>query len=495
MRYWLSINVIVLLSINTSLGQMLSNQGTLISVKNDAVVSVHGDVLNDNNGTFDNSNEIHVHGNVENNGNGTFYNSKTIYVDGDWENNANNEAFTSTTVGEVILLGDDQTIKGSSITRFFDLKLENTGIKYATIDAYINGTLYLNDREFNADTNTIHVFNTDLNAIMHTQGSPYWGMVSNDGNGGLLRHTLNDQAYFYPIGSSLNGIQFRPINIKPNTTAAAAYKARLADIDATIDGFDRDLLSPELCNINPHFYHRIAQTAGTQGATLDFFYDAVADGNYSNIAHWDSNLWENASTGTNAIDTTYNLTVLTGTSVVTNFTPNPFALAKPGIVAQVSADTVITVGTTAELSASGGDFYTWTPAQDLSCDICDNTIASPLETTTFIVNIENIEGCIVVDTVLVEVEPVTEVLVPNVLTPNNDGKNDTWYIKNIDLFDTRSVKIVNRWGDIVFEAKVYQNNFNGEFAGGKLPAGTYYYILDLGEDLGIHKGPVTIIRE
>lgn len=476
MKYWLSTHLFLfLLSINSSFGQMLSNQGTLISVKDNAVVSVHGSVVNDNDGTFHNSN--------------------SIYVSGDWENNANNEAFISTTAGEVILSGDNQTIKGSSITRFFDLKLESTGTKYATIDAYVNGTLFLNDREFSVDTNTVHVFNTALNAVEHIQGNLYWGMLSAERNGGLLRHTLNNQNYFYPVGSSISGVRFRPVNVLPSTADPAAYKVRLADIDATLDGFDRELHSAELCNINPHFYHEIAQTTGTQGANLSIFYDAIADGDYSNLAHWETSQWENASAGNNTINTTYQLTTLTSNNIITDFVPTPFALAKQGIIYQVSNDTIITEGKSTQLFATGGDFYTWTPAQDLSCDICDNTTASPLETTTFIVNIENIAGCIVVDTVVVEVVPNVALLIPNVLTPNNDGKNDTWYIKDIDMFPTRNVKIVNRWGDIVFEADTYQNDFQGEYTGGKLPAGTYYFVLNLGEELGIFKGPVTIIRE
>ena len=113
---------------------MLSNQGTLFSVKGDAFVSVHGDCLNDNSGTFHNSNEM--------------------YLFGDWENNASNEAFVSTGEGVVHMQGDVQYIQGSSITRFYDLRMENTGVKYADIDVYVDGFLNLNDREFNLDTNT-----------------------------------------------------------------------------------------------------------------------------------------------------------------------------------------------------------------------------------------------------------------------------------------------------------------------------------------------------
>ena len=87
-----------------------------------------------------------------------------------------------------------------------------------------------------------------------------------------------------------------------------------------------------------------------------------------------------------------------------------------------------------------------------------------------------------------------EFLIPNMFTPNGDGFNDTWEIDNIQLFEVRSVRIINRWGDIVFKANEYNNDWAGIFGHKNLPAGTYYYILDLGEE-GIRKGDVTIIRE
>ena len=87
------------------------------------------------------------------------------------------------------------------------------------------------------------------------------------------------------------------------------------------------------------------------------------------------------------------------------------------------------------------------------------------------------------------------IFIPNVLTPNNDGFNDTWYIKNLHLFPNNDVTIVSRWGDVVYKSSNYQIDWEGRFSGGLLPAGTYYYILDVGGNWGILKGDVTIIRE
>ncbi|MFD0962827.1 T9SS type B sorting domain-containing protein [Pseudofulvibacter geojedonensis] len=77
------------------------------------------------------------------------------------------------------------------------------------------------------------------------------------------------------------------------------------------------------------------------------------------------------------------------------------------------------------------------------------------------------------------------------ITPNGDNINDTWGIVNIDRYTidgrTNTVKVFNRWGAKVFETSNYHNdsnNWNGESTeggSGKLPAGSYYYMIELKE--------------
>lgn len=86
------------------------------------------------------------------------------------------------------------------------------------------------------------------------------------------------------------------------------------------------------------------------------------------------------------------------------------------------------------------------------------------------------------------VHAVAEVLsgceldIPNVFTPNGDGINDTWTIDGIT--GTRNtVRVFNRWGQVVFEANDYRNTWRA--AG--LPDGTYFYeVLST-----MHPGPLT----
>lgn len=82
----------------------------------------------------------------------------------------------------------------------------------------------------------------------------------------------------------------------------------------------------------------------------------------------------------------------------------------------------------------------------------------------------------------------TKIEVFNGISVSNDGKNDFLRIKNIELYPNNKVAIVNRWGDKIFEVEGYSNliadkRFNGDAksGGSKVPAGTYFYSINLGD--------------
>lgn len=83
--------------------------------------------------------------------------------------------------------------------------------------------------------------------------------------------------------------------------------------------------------------------------------------------------------------------------------------------------------------------------------------------------------------------------ISNVVTPNNDGKNDYFIVRGIDKNPGSQLFIFNRWGGVVYQNKNYQNNWNAI----GLSEGTYYYRLELKETTGEvteYKGWVMIIR-
>ena len=81
------------------------------------------------------------------------------------------------------------------------------------------------------------------------------------------------------------------------------------------------------------------------------------------------------------------------------------------------------------------------------------------------------------DTACIDLEILPEpIVIPNVITPNNDMNNDLFYVQGIN--DRFSLKIMNRWGNVVYESSSYENNWDGRTNSGiNLSDGTYFYVL------------------
>ena len=84
--------------------------------------------------------------------------------------------------------------------------------------------------------------------------------------------------------------------------------------------------------------------------------------------------------------------------------------------------------------------------------------------------------------------------IPNAVTPNDDAENDVFWIRNIWHYPLNTLRIYNRWGNLVFEADGYNNTWDGTRNGRDLPDATYYYVLDLGNGDATYKGTVTVFR-
>ncbi len=98
--------------------------------------------------------------------------------------------------------------------------------------------------------------------------------------------------------------------------------------------------------------------------------------------------------------------------------------------------------------------------------------------------------------VFITVSPPRGLVIPNLFTPNGDGDNEVFEIPGIELYPNASLQIFNRWGNLVYNRDRYQNQWTGaNNRGEELPAGTYYYILDLHEgDIVPLNGFVVIFR-
>ena len=86
----------------------------------------------------------------------------------------------------------------------------------------------------------------------------------------------------------------------------------------------------------------------------------------------------------------------------------------------------------------------------------------------------------------------TNLYFPNAISPNGDGKNDTWKVTSIQNFPDNEVVLYNRWGNEVYRKKAYNNEWGAQ----GLEQGTYFYVLRIKECTGdkTYKGSVTVYR-
>jgi gliding motility-associated-like protein len=144
-------------------------------------------------------------------------------------------------------------------------------------------------------------------------------------------------------------------------------------------------------------------------------------------------------------------------------------------------------------TASGTYPVTWTPAASLTFANGNmlRPVAAPLVTTTYTLSAGG-GACADNSSVTVTVRP--RLRIPNAISPNGDGENDTWQIDHLGDYPTNHVLVFNRWGNKIFETSGYNHSteWNGAISGLPVPVGTYYYVITLGNGRS-YSGPLTVV--
>ena len=81
----------------------------------------------------------------------------------------------------------------------------------------------------------------------------------------------------------------------------------------------------------------------------------------------------------------------------------------------------------------------------------------------------------------------------NGITPNHDGLNDVFFIEGIDKYPDNKLTVFNRWGNQVYSADKYKNDWDGSWNSKMLPDGTYFYIFEDGIG-NTYSGYIQILR-
>ena len=132
--------------------------------------------------------------------------------------------------------------------------------------------------------------------------------------------------------------------------------------------------------------------------------------------------------------------------------------------------------------AQGNITYEWSPTTSLSCNECNNPVANPNGTTTYIVVVEDDNGCTATDTIVLRFDVGDgTVFIPNTFSPNGDNMNDIIKVLGgADIMRVKQFIIFNRWGEMVFSQENFPPNnnaygWNGYYKGKVVPIDTYAY--------------------
>jgi gliding motility-associated-like protein len=151
--------------------------------------------------------------------------------------------------------------------------------------------------------------------------------------------------------------------------------------------------------------------------------------------------------------------------------------------------------------SEGNPPYSFIWSNDPSLIIIDSlsSMISGLSSDNYFLEVIDNNGCITYDTV--EVKSNYDICLSpfKVFSPNNDGINDIWEIKNINIYPSALVEIYSKSGKQVYRRRNYQNSIKDAFKGidmhgNILPSATYYYIINLEERNDVFKGTLTIVR-
>ena len=136
--------------------------------------------------------------------------------------------------------------------------------------------------------------------------------------------------------------------------------------------------------------------------------------------------------------------------------------------------------------------YLWTPSTNLNDASIFNPVCTATSDITYTLKVTSKNGCESSSNIKVFI--LGTIGIPNVFSPNGDGMHETWVITNISKYPGVSVKVFNRYGQLVYNSIGYGNAWDGKFNGSPLPFGTYFYVIEPGNGAQRLSGWVEIIR-
>lgn len=171
----------------------------------------------------------------------------------------------------------------------------------------------------------------------------------------------------------------------------------------------------------------------------------------------------------------------------------------------IPVDTIITIyGQPVEINAEvvyGNDplSHQWYPSDYVSCPNCLSITV--LAESSMIVGILTTDslGCTDYDYVYIKAVPCDESVfaIPNIISPNNDGFNDNFYIDYTGVAEMKSLTIFDRWGEVMFQSTDVERRWDGTHRGVICNPGVYVYAIEficIDGNESVVSGNITLVK-
>lgn len=179
------------------------------------------------------------------------------------------------------------------------------------------------------------------------------------------------------------------------------------------------------------------------------------------------------------------------------FTTSLTVLPPPVINARKSND-IDCAFKSATLFASGGNQYLWSPSTGLSNTTISNPVATPANTQTYTVLVTDAFGCTNTSSITVFADKTASLAryMPNAFTPDGNGLNDCYGLKNWMYIQKLQFYIFNRFGEQVFATSNPNTCWDGTYKGKPALTGTYVYVIKAQTNCGAEeqKGSFILMR-
>lgn len=347
-----------------------------------------------------------------------------------WSNNATTQDLTGITAGSYTLtLTDDN---GCTAQRTVSLAVDTTKSVKLAVDSVVKVDC--------ASTNSGSVLVTTTGGVM---------------------------PYTYSWSNSATSEDITNVAVGNYTLVATDDAGCTATISAAVTKVPIFVMTPDVNNVSCY-----GAADGSIGLTL-------ADGSGSYSYSWSNNETtnniSNLAPGTYIVTVTDNNTQCMLSDTLTVTEPDSLSV----ITTSVKDDCNNTPAGEASAIVTGGITpysYNWSN---------NGTAATVTGLTegTYTVIVTDANSCQSTRSQLVEREVCDfAISIPDVITPNNDGTNDNWVVQSLQYYTNNTVQIFNKWGDMVYEKKNYDNTWSGTKTNGEpLADGTYYYLILLNE--------------